>query len=99
MSRSGVRIERDEISRARPEEPLPSQEVLHLIRLMVTDAKVIQRDVDKCCLGVMNIYGDGAKNEAVLGRGRLAVEQNVVILRVVEAKVSRTRETPGSPFG
>ena len=87
VSGPGVRIERDEISRARPKEALPGQEVLHLIRFMVTNAKVIQRDVYECRLGMMNIDGDRAKNEAIFGRGRLAVEENVVILRVVEAKV------------
>ncbi len=87
VSGASVRIERNEISGACPKKALSRKEVFHLKGFLMTDSQVVQGDINKRSLGVVRIDGDRAKNETVLRRGRLAVEENVVVFRVVKAKI------------
>ena len=87
VSGASVRIERNEISGACPKKALSGKEVFHLKGFLLTDSEVVQGDINKRRLGMVRIDRDRAKNETVLCSSRLAVEEDVVVFRVVKAKI------------
>ena len=80
-------IQGNKVPGTRPEEAFAGEEILDLKGFVRTDFQILQRHMHKRRLGVMRIDGDGAENQVVLGRGRLAVKEDVVVFRVMKANI------------